>query len=69
MKTTIARVLAVGAALGLLALAPQTAALAGPDDRLAGSRGESQLRLRPTRPTAHVRCGQSGSVQCHVRAG
>jgi hypothetical protein len=35
MKTTITRILAVGSALGLLALVPQTAALAGTDDRPA----------------------------------
>lgn len=35
MRTTITRLLAVGSALGLLALVPPTAALAGADDRPA----------------------------------
>jgi hypothetical protein len=37
MKKTIARVLALGAALGLLAVAPQTTATAGTEDRAAAS--------------------------------
>lgn len=37
MKKTIARVLALGAALGLLAVAPQTTAMAGTEDRAAAS--------------------------------
>lgn len=57
MRTTITRMLAVGAALGLLAMAPQTAAMAGPDDRPEVTTNAAKAEAGP----ANYSCGSGVS--------